>query len=89
METEAAAENQSDMRRNSGESCSLTTASSSDLVLDVDLVAAQMNDLEDVAEDDVKSSDVKSDEETVSDDTTAPLSQGVDSILDYLGQFGR
>ncbi len=89
METEAAIEIQSDVKSNSAESCSLTTASSCDLVLDVDLMTAQMNDMKDEIDDDVKSTDVKCDEETVSDDTTAPLCQGVDSILDYLGQFGR
>jgi OCT family organic cation transporter-like MFS transporter 4/5 len=74
-----------DVRSNAG---SLDTVSSSDLILDVDLAREGL-----VANEDAKgASDLRSEGDTVSSETcdqSVPLCQSVDSILDYLGQFGR
>ena len=81
----------------SSSACSLDTASTSQQIeLEVDLPSDQeqlkidLGQVETFNNEDVRSdSDVRSEEETVSSDTSGPLNQSVDSILDYLGQFGR
>lgn len=81
----------------SSSACSLDTASTCQQVeLEVDLPSDQeqlkidLGQVETFNNEDVRSdSDVRSEEETVSSDTSGPLNQSVDSILDYLGQFGR
>jgi len=53
--------------------------------VEIDLSRDQLNLNEEIR----SNCDVRSDEETVSSETSSPLCQSVDSILDYLGQFGR